>query len=375
MTSSKVPIKPPNFRVINGTIIGPILYVISASISSSRNKIIGNKIPIDSVGIHSINLTSMEEWIHCEDLSNKLSGIIEKNMFQQDFIQEFDGITFPGLHHFGSDLMISYGDRLLHYKLDSRAFHGYTMAPDFDFVGSLAKVHDKCFLMSSEAEVYWELDLERNKWKHTSNIGEHCYSIDRYTFLQCIRNAKVYHNRYIIVQHDKNNQRIYGAKATWNFNVYDTLTDKFFETRSYRYNSDFHEYRIRTNRRRTVYGIWIDDWSLHYEETNDDTEEDFTSFFDIREILGNFICFEDIFLMRSLWMKKRAHRKVLSEDDPIWIVEKVLTFDDDLFKFMLRFFCGQSLKTMNIFKIGINVLYLIYLVFLMMLLYVTFRKS
>ena len=41
--------------------------------------------------------------------------------------------------------------------------------------------------------------------------------------------------------------------------------------------------------------------------------------------------------MRSLWIKKRAQRKVLSEDDPIWIVEKVLTFDDDLFKFILSF--------------------------------------
>ena len=78
MTSSKVPIKPPNFRIINGTIIGPILYVIGASISSPRKKIIGYKIPIDSFGIHSINLTSMEEWIHCEDIPNKLSGIIEK---------------------------------------------------------------------------------------------------------------------------------------------------------------------------------------------------------------------------------------------------------------------------------------------------------
>jgi len=28
---------------------------------------------------------------------------------------------------------------------------------------------------------------------------------------------------------------------------------------------------------------------------------------------------------------------LLSEDDPIWIVEKVLTFDDDLFKFVLSF--------------------------------------
>ena len=41
--------------------------------------------------------------------------------------------------------------------------------------------------------------------------------------------------------------------------------------------------------------------------------------------------------MRSLWIKERAQRKVLSEDDPIWIVEKVLTFDDDLFKFILSF--------------------------------------
>ena len=38
MTSSKVPIKPPSFRVINGTIIGTIIYIIGASISSSRKK-------------------------------------------------------------------------------------------------------------------------------------------------------------------------------------------------------------------------------------------------------------------------------------------------------------------------------------------------
>jgi len=279
MTSSKVPIKPPNFRVMNGTIIGPILYVISASISSSRKKIIDYKIPIDSFGIHSINLTSMEEWIHCEDLSNKLSDIIEKNMFQQDFIHAFDAITFPGLHHFGSDLMMTFDNHLLHYKLDSRAFHGYTMTPDFDIIGSLAKVHDKCYIMTSKAEFYWELDLERNKWKHTNAICCDFDSMDRYTFLQCIRNAKVFHNRYIIVHHDKNRRSYYGAKATWNFNVYDTLTDKFFETRSYRYKSDFYNQQIWTNRRRTVYGIWIDDWYLHYEETYDDEEEDFTSFF------------------------------------------------------------------------------------------------
>ena len=332
MTSSKVPFKPPSFRVINGTIIGSILYVIGASISSSRKKIIGYKIPIDSIGIHSINLTSMEEWIHCEDITNKLSGIIE-----EDFIKAFYPWHFPALHHFGSDLMMSYDTRLLHYKLDSRASHGYTMSDDILFNGSLAKVHDKCFLMSSKEKVYFELDLERNKWKYTSCIGDHYNSMDRYTFLQCIKNAKVYHNRYIIVQNDKNKRRIYGAKATWNFNVYDTLTDKFFETRSYRYNSEFYERQIFNTRRRTVYGIWIDDWYLHYEELDDDTEEDFTSFFDIREILGNFICFEDIFLMRSLWIKKRAQSKVLSEDDTVWIVEKVLTLDNDLFKFILSF--------------------------------------
>ena len=185
--------------------------------------------------------------------------------------------------------------------------------------------------MPSEEEFYWELELERNKWKHTGAICSYYDTMDRYTFLQCIRNAKVYHNRYIIVHHDKNKQKHYGAKATWNFNVYDTLTDEFFETHSYQYNSDFDEREIWANRRRTVYGIWIDDWYLHYEETNDDNEEDFISFFDIREILGNFICFEDIFL------KKRAQRKVLPEDNTILIVEKVLTFENDLFKFISSF--------------------------------------
>lgn len=65
----------------------------------------------------------MKEWIHCEDICNKLLGIIEK-----DYIQAFYAIYFPALHHFGSDIMISYDNRLLHYKLDSRASHGYTMS-------------------------------------------------------------------------------------------------------------------------------------------------------------------------------------------------------------------------------------------------------